>query len=126
MDCLNGNICFTIKERRETMAAPTISEFMSSMATAFVPEKAAGIDATIQLKLTGTQSGEWFITIKDNQCTFRPGAASAAKLIVTADSDNFMKIFTGQMVGMQAFMQGKIKIAGDMNLALKLMGLFKI
>jgi putative sterol carrier protein len=126
MDCLNGKICFTIKERRETMADPTISEFMSRMGTAFVPEKAAGIDATIQFKLSGPQPGEWFITIKDNQCTISQGTASAAKLTVSADSDNFIKIFTGQLDGTQAFMQGKIKIAGDFSLALKLMGLFKI
>ena len=49
-----------------------------------------------------------------------------AKLTVTAASEDFFKIFTGQMDGMQAFMQGKIRIAGDMNLALKLMNLFKM
>jgi putative sterol carrier protein len=108
------------------MPDPTISEFMSRMAAAFNPEKAAGIDATIQLKLTGARPGEWFITIKDAQCTFSQGTANAAKLTVTADSDNLIKIFTGQMDGMQAFMQGKLRVAGDMSLALKLLNLFKI
>jgi putative sterol carrier protein len=28
--------------------------------------------------------------------------------------------------GMQAFMQGKLKLAGDMNLAMKLLSLFKM
>jgi putative sterol carrier protein len=108
------------------MPDPTISEFMSRMSSAFVPEKAAGVDATIQLKLNGSQPGEWFITIKDNQCTFNPGKANAARLTVSADSDNFIKIFTGQLDGMQAFMQGKIRITGDMSLALKLLGLFQL
>ncbi len=108
------------------MADTTVSEFIECMSAAFVPEKAAGIDATVQLKLSGAQPGEWFITIKDNQCAFSQGVANAAKLTVIADSDNFMKIFTGQLDGMQAFMHGKIKIAGDMNLALKLMNLFKM
>ena len=49
------------------MADPTISEFMSRMTTAFVPEKAAGIDATIQLKLTGVQASDWFVTIRDGK-----------------------------------------------------------
>jgi putative sterol carrier protein len=108
------------------MPEPAISEFMIRMAAAFIPEKAAGIDATIQLKLTGAQAAEYYVTIKDGQCTFTQGMAPAAKLTVTAASDDFVKIFTGQLDGMQAFMQGKIRIAGDMNLALKLMNLFKM
>jgi len=108
------------------MPAPSVSEFIARMSAAFVPEKAAGMDATIQLKLTGTQPGEWFITIKDNQCTFSQGMANAARLTVTADSGDFIKIFTGQMDGMQAFLQGKHRIIGDMTLALKLLSLFKM
>jgi putative sterol carrier protein len=113
-------------KRRVIMADPTISEFISRMANAFVPEKAAGIDASVQLKLTGAQTGEWFVAIKDNKCTISQGTAPAAKLTVTADSADFIKIFTGQMDGMQAFMQGKLKLAGDMNLAMKLVSLFKM
>ena len=104
----------------------TISEFIARMSAAFVPEKAAGIQATIQLKLTGTQPAEWFITIKDNQCTFSQGMAKAPRLTVSADAGDFIKIFTGQMDEMQAYMQGKIRILGDMNLALKLLKLFKM
>jgi putative sterol carrier protein len=108
------------------MADPTVSEFINRMATAFVPEKAAGIDASIQLKLTGAQPGEWYFLIKENQCTVNTGTTAAPKLTVTADGGDLIKIFTGQMDGMQAFMQGKLKLAGDMNLAMKLLTLFKM
>ena len=108
------------------MADPTISEFMSRMAAAFVPEKAVGVDAIIQLKLTGVQAAEWYVTIKDGKCMVTQRTAPAAKLTVTADSGDFIKIFTGQLDGMQAFMQGKLKLAGDMSLAMKLLGLFKV
>ena len=108
------------------MPDPTIADFIAHMTAAFVPEKAAGLDAVIQLKLTGAQPGEWFITIKDNQCSFSPGLTIAPRLTVSADSGDFIRIFSGQLDGMQAFMQGKIRIAGDMGLALKLLNLFKI
>jgi len=108
------------------MADPTISEFMSRMAAAFIPEKAIGLDAIIQLKLTGAQAAEWYVTIKDGKCAVAQGTASAPKLTVTADSGDFVKIFSGQLDGMQAFMQGKLKLAGDMSLAMKLLGLFKM
>ncbi|HTX89761.1 MAG TPA: SCP2 sterol-binding domain-containing protein [Anaerolineales bacterium] len=108
------------------MSDGTIQEFLSRMEAAFVAEKATGVDATIQLKLVGAQAAEWYVVIRDNKCNFSEGTAPSAKLTVTADSGDFIKIFTGQMDGMQAFMQGKIKLAGDMNLAMKLMSLFKM
>jgi putative sterol carrier protein len=108
------------------MPDPTISEFIARMSAAFVPEKAAGVEGTIQLKLTGTQPGEWFIIIKDNQCTYNQGTVDAPRLTVAADFADFIKIFTGQLDGMQAFMQGRIRITGDMGLALKLLQLFKL
>jgi putative sterol carrier protein len=108
------------------MPDPTISDFIARMSAAFVPEKAAGLDATIQLKLTGAQPGEWFILIKDNTCAINPGTAAAPRLTVAADSADFIKIFSGQLDGMQAFMQGKIRVTGDMSLALKLLQLFKL
>jgi putative sterol carrier protein len=108
------------------MADQTIQEFMIRMQGAFQPEKAAGLDVTIQLKLTGVQSAEYFVVIKDSKCTVTQGTVPAAKLTVTADTVDFMKIFTGQLDGMQAFMQGKLRLGGDMNLALKLLNLFKM
>jgi putative sterol carrier protein len=47
-------------------------------------------------------------------------------MTLTADSADYVKIFTGELDGMQAFMQGKIKLGGDLNLAMKLMQMFKI
>jgi putative sterol carrier protein len=47
-------------------------------------------------------------------------------MTLTADSSDYVKIFTGELDGMQAFMQGKIILGGDLNLAMKLMQMFKI
>jgi putative sterol carrier protein len=47
-------------------------------------------------------------------------------MTLTADSADYVKIFTGEIDGMQAFMQGKLKLAGDLNLAMKLTQMFKI
>jgi putative sterol carrier protein len=108
------------------MTDSTVSEFMARMGGALIPEKAAGIDAAIQLKLSGAQAADWVVSIKDARCSLSQGIDPAAKLTVSADSTDFVKIFSGQMDGMQAFMQGKLKVAGDMGLAMKLMGLFKM
>lgn len=104
----------------------SVSEFMDRLGSAIIPEKAAGLDVSIQFKLTGAQAADWVVTIKDAKCTLTQGLAPAPKLTITANSANFVKIFSGQIDPMQAFMQGKLKVTGDMNLAMKLMGLFKM
>lgn len=107
------------------MTEPTITEFLTGMQKNFLAEKAAGMDAVIQLKFTGTDPSEWGIIIKDQTCTFQEGAVQGAKLTITVNSEDFIKLFSGKMDAMQAYMQGKIRVAGDINLALKLMNLFK-
>ena len=105
----------------------TVAELMGKMPGAFLPEKAAGVDAVIHFKFTGTEPGEWNAIIKDGKCEVAQGIPqSKPTMTLNADSSDFVKIFTGELDGMQAFMQGKIKLAGDLNLAMKLMQMFKI
>ena len=44
---------------------------------------------------------------------------------MTVDSDDFAKMFRGELNSMQAFMSGRLKIKGDMAQALKLEKLTK-
>jgi len=104
----------------------TVADLMSKMPKAFLPEKAPGMDAVIQFKFSGEEAGDWFATIKDDKCTTQQGVHPDAKMTLSANSSDYIKIFTGELDGMQAFMQGKIKLAGDLNLAMKLMTMFKI
>jgi putative sterol carrier protein len=47
-------------------------------------------------------------------------------LTLTADALDYKKIILGQLDAMGAFMQGKLKLAGDLTLAMKLMSFFKL
>ena len=105
----------------------TVSELMNKMPGAFIAEKAQGVNSVIHFKFTGAEPGDWNAVIKDGKVTVGQGApANQPNMTLTADSSDYVKIFTGELDGMQAFMQGKIKLAGDLNLAMKLMQMFKI
>ena len=104
----------------------TVAELMEKMPGAFIPEKAQGVDAVIQFRFTGEEAGDWNATIKDGKVDVERGTHPSPRMTLTADSADYVKIFTGELDGMQAFMQGKIKLAGDLNLAMKLMQMFKI
>ena len=104
----------------------TVTDLMSKMPGAFIPEKAVGLDAVIQFKFTGTEAGEWYAVIKDGKVNVSHGTHDSPKMTLTADSGDYVKIFTGELDGMSAFMQGKLKLGGDLNLAMKMMQMFKI
>jgi len=100
---------------------------MEKMPGAFQPEKAQGVDAIIHFKFTGAEAGDWNAKIAEGKVTVAQGEPSEkATMTLTADSNDYVKIFTGELDGMSAFMQGKIKLGGDLNLAMKLMQMFKI
>jgi len=104
----------------------TVAQLMEKMPGAFIPEKAAGLDAVIQFKFTGAEAGDWYAVIKEGKVDVSKGEHASPKMTLTADSGDYVKIFTGELDGMQAFMQGKLKLAGDLNLAMKLTQMFKI
>jgi len=105
----------------------TISELISRMPEAFLPEKGQGVKAVIHFKFTGAEASEWYAAIADGKCNTGQGApAEKATLTLTADSADYVKLITGELDGMQAFMQGKLKLGGDLNLAMKMMGMFKL
>ncbi|MEM7492071.1 MAG: SCP2 sterol-binding domain-containing protein [Pseudomonadota bacterium] len=50
---------------------------------------------------------------------------SEADATVKVDWDDFLKLAGGQMDPTMAFMQGKLKVLGDMSVAMQLQGLMK-
>ena len=108
------------------MSEITIQKLMESLPKAFLPEKAAGVNATVLFDLTGEKGGKWGVTIQDQVCTVAPGPLENPKLTLTADAQDVLDIFTGKLDAMRAFMTGKLHMLGDMGLAMKLMNFFSI
>ena len=104
----------------------TITDLMSKMPSAFVPEKAQGLDVVLQFIFTGSEPGEWYAEIKEGKVDVRKGSHLNPKMTLTADSEDYIKLFTGQLDPMQAFMAGKLKLTGDLNLAMKMTQFFKM
>ena len=92
----------------------------------FIPEAAPDLDAVIQYELTGEEGGDYIIAIKDGECKVTEGKAESPVVTVTADGRDFGDVLLGRANGMQYFMTGKIRLAGDLNLAMKLTSLFKM
>ena len=108
------------------MTEYSVEQVINNLEKAFRPEKAGGTDADVQFKLTGEEAGEWIISIHDGKCSVSKGVHPNPKLAVIADGYEFRDVLLGKMDGMMAFMQGKLQIDGDLNLATKLLTFFKL
>jgi putative sterol carrier protein len=89
------------------------------------PAKAGTTNATIQFDLTGDKGGKWWVKIHDGTAESGKGEVENPNLTLTADAADYVKISLGQLDGTAAFMQGKLKIKGDMGLAIKMPSMFK-
>ena len=102
----------------------SIQEVQARMGEVFAADKAAGVDAVFQFDLSGDNGGQFWINVNDGSYTTGGGMHNAPTLTLTALADDYLKMVNGELSPMSAFMAGKIKIKGDMGLALKLQSIF--
>ena len=103
------------------MEAETPREFLEKMLPArFKPEKTLGIDVVAQLSLTGTNGGDWVVTIKDQKLKFTEGTTPSPTLTLEIAENDFMNIVNDKLSAEKAFFTGKIRFEGNLSLALKL------
>ena len=106
------------------MAEPTVKEFFESLESKLnsEPSKLAGMNAVYQFQV-GDKT--YSVSMKDGKSSVAPAAASEPNCTVTMAETDFLEMITGRLNGQMAFMTGKLKVAGDMGLALKLESFLK-
>ena len=112
----------------EDTSTPRLSpnQVVAALPTNLVPEMAGATNALVQFDLSGKAGGTWWVKIHDGTAESGTGKPSeAATLTFLADAGDWVRIMTGQLDGMSAFMEGKLKIKGDRGLAMKFQSLFK-
>jgi len=97
----------------------TVRELMTeTILTAFQPDKAKGVDTIVQFIFTGAQASNWYVVVKDQKCESVEGLHPDPKMTMTVDSEDYIKIANGELDATMAFMKGKVKVSGDMGVAL--------
>ena len=105
---------------------PTVKESFDAMPSRFRSDKATGTSAVIQYDVSGDGGGTWNAVIKDGACKVSEGAASNPNLTLTMSSQDWLDMTGGKLSGQMAFMSGKLKLKGDMGLAMKVGSLFQV
>ena len=103
------------------MEVKTPKEFFDTvLPSRFKPDKAKGIDVTVQVNLTGPNGGDWIAIIKDQKIEVKNGVQPSPKLTIGMTETDFMDLINNKLSTQKAFFTGKIKFKGDIAVALKL------
>jgi alkanesulfonate monooxygenase SsuD/methylene tetrahydromethanopterin reductase-like flavin-dependent oxidoreductase (luciferase family)/putative sterol carrier protein len=97
-----------------------------AMERQFVPARAAGFTGDIQYNLRGAD-GEirsWTVSIAGDRATARPGASGDAKLTITLATADFIRIAGRDLDPVKAVLTGRMELAGDFAVAMKLGEMF--
>lgn len=98
----------------------TVKEFFDQLPAKIDPAKVAGMNATYQFDITGDGGGKYWVKVADGAAETGEGEAPDPNITLTMSDENFTNLIEGKLNGQTAFLTGKLKIKGDMTLAMKL------
>lgn len=102
-----------------------VKDIFNQMPANLNADAAKGMNSVIQFNLTGEGGGNYYVEIKDGTCNVTEGSHASPNMTMTMSAQDYVDMISGKLNGQMAFMSGKLKIAGDMGLAMKMQTLFK-
>jgi putative sterol carrier protein len=83
------------------------------------PELAGNINAKYKFAVAGDAGGTWIVDLTTEGGCVTAGDGEA-DCNIDIEAEDLMAIISGELNGQMAFMTGKLKVTGDMMLAMKL------
>ncbi len=106
------------------MKPQTVKEFFDALPSQFDAEAAEGLAAVYQFDLSGPQGGQYYVEIQDGVCAVSPGVHPEPHVVFSMSDEDCLQILHGQLDGASVAMSGRLRISGDIGLALYLKTLF--
>lgn len=98
---------------------------MKSMSSLINPELVQKVQAVYAFNFSDTTPTDWYLDLKNGSGGYGAGAPPAkANCVMKLKSKDFVAMINGSLKPTTAFMTGKLKITGDLSLAMKLEKLF--
>jgi putative sterol carrier protein len=92
-------------------------EFFEGLPARIDPERARALDAAYRFDIDG--AGSWRVESEGDRLVVGESDAPA-DCVIRADERTFLRIVRGEQSPMGAYMTGKVRVEGDVGLALKL------
>ena len=94
------------------------------MPDVFIPDRAKGVNATIQIELSGEGASTWLVKIDNGTLETAEGKTEMPTLKLIMAASDYVDLIHGRANPIGLFAAGKVKLEGDMGLALKFQQMF--
>ncbi len=103
-----------------------LAQIFAEMARRFLPSRAVGRTAVIQydVRLRDGSVRSWQVSVAGGGCAVSPGADRAPQVTAQIALPRFMRLLTGTLDPVAAFLGGDLKVRGDVLLAQQMQGWF--
>lgn len=98
------------------MSSAMVQEIITQMGAAI--GASSGLGGT--LKFDFGEPGSVLVDGKSTPNSVSDGTGKSADCTISVSLENFEKMVKGELDGTSAFMQGKLRVSGDMGLAMKI------
>ena len=98
----------------------SVKPIFEAMPLSLNKEAAKAADAVYQFNLSGEGGGQFIVTIKNGTCTVEEGAAPVPDVTVSASASDYLNIVTGAYPFGLAFINGRLKIEGNLRLIMRM------
>ena len=107
--------------RRALRNAPDLrpSHVFAGMPFVFRPERATDVDATFFFDIEGEDGGAWTVDVRGGRCETAEGRPDRWDVMIGCDAGTFLDLTTGVVRAGEAFVDGKLRVAGDLSLAMR-------
>ena len=102
------------------MAAMSMKSIFDAMPLSINRDAAKDANTVYQFNLSGEGGGQFTMRIKNGDCTVEEGIAMAPDVTICAAAVDYMNIVTGAYPFGLAFVNGRLKVDGDLRLLIRM------
>ncbi len=112
------------RDMNPSQLSPTALFARMTQRVAADPTLVQRVNAVYQFHVAGDDGGAWVIDLKNGGGEVWAGEYSGADCTISMKREDFLALATGSINPINAFMQGRIQVQGDIMLATRLQSLF--
>ncbi|NOT53137.1 MAG: SCP2 sterol-binding domain-containing protein [Deltaproteobacteria bacterium] len=98
----------------------SVKPIFEAMPLSLNKDVAKEANTVYQFNLSGDGGGQFAVTIKHGECTVEEGTVAAPDVTISAVATDYLNIVTGAYPFGLAFINGRLKVEGDLRLLIRM------